>query len=42
MPGMVQYQEEGVMAAMLIFAHFEFLNAFSQVMAAYFKLKLEI
>ena len=38
----VQYQEEGVMAARLIFAHFEFFNAFLEVMASYFKPKIEI
>ena len=35
----VQYQEESVMATMLIFAHFKFSNAFSEVMAPYFKPK---
>ena len=37
----VQYQE-GVMATMLIFAHFKFSNAFSEVMAHYFKPKIKI
>ena len=36
MPGMVQYQEEGVMATMLIFAHLRISNSNSEAMAAYF------
>ena len=36
MPGMVQYQEEGVMATMLIFANLRISNSNSEAKAAYF------